>query len=47
MSFLEGALRTVLGSGRPGASVGPLVEPVERFVGEVGEVLVGLSLIHI
>ncbi len=43
MSFLEGALRTVLGSGRSGASISPLVEPVERFVAEVGEVLVGLA----
>jgi Cdc6-like AAA superfamily ATPase len=43
MSFLEGALRTVLGGGRSGSSVGPLVEPVERFVAEVAEVLVGLA----
>ena len=43
MSFLEGALRTVLGGGRSSASVGPLVEPVERFVAEVSEVLVGLA----
>ena len=43
MSFLEGALRTVLGPGRSGASISPLVEPVERFVAEVGEVLVGLA----
>ena len=43
MSFLEGALRTVLSAGRPGAPVGPLVEPVERFTAEVGEVLVGLA----
>jgi Cdc6-like AAA superfamily ATPase len=43
MSFLEGALRTVLGSGRAGGSVSPLVEPVERFVAEVAEVLVGLA----
>jgi Cdc6-like AAA superfamily ATPase len=43
MSFLEGALRTVLNAGRPGASASPLVEPVERFVAEVGEVLVGLA----
>ena len=43
MSFLEGALRTVLSAGRPGAPVSPLVEPVERFVAEVGEVVVGLA----
>ncbi len=43
MSFLEGALRTVLSAGRPGAPTGPLVEPVERFVAEVAEVLVGLA----
>ena len=43
MSFLEGALRTVLSAGRPGLPTGPLVEPVERFVAEVAEVLVGLA----
>ena len=43
MSFLEGALRSVLGAGHPGKSGGPLVEPVERFVAEVAEVLVGLA----
>ncbi len=43
MSFLEGALRTVLNAGRPGVASGPLVEPVERFVTEVAEVLVGLA----
>ena len=43
MSFLEGALRTVLSAARPGMPSGPLVEPVERFVAEVGEVLVGLA----
>ena len=43
MSFLEGALRTVLSAGRPGVANGPLVEPVERFVAEVAEVLVGLA----
>jgi len=43
VSFLEGALRTVLNAGRPGAAGGPLVEPVERFVAEVAEVLVGLA----
>ena len=43
MSFLEGALRTVLNAGRPGVASGPLVEPVDRFVTEVAEVLVGLA----
>ncbi len=43
MSFLEGALRTVLGAGRSGGVGGPLGEPVERFVAEVAEVLVGLA----
>lgn len=43
MSFLEGALRSVLSGGRPGEAAGPLVEPVERFVAEVSEVLVGLA----
>jgi len=43
MSFLEGALRTVLGNARTGPSLSPLVEPAERFVAEVAEVLVGLA----
>ena len=43
MSFLEGALRTVLAAGRPGVPSGPLVEPVERFVAEISEVLIGLA----
>ena len=43
MSFLEGALRSVLGAGSPDSAGGPLVEPVERFVAEVAEVLVGLA----
>ncbi len=43
MSFLESALRTVLGGGRSDGVPAPLVEPVERFVTEVSEVLVGLA----
>lgn len=46
MRWAEGALRSVLGDGTlgpPQAPGGPLVEPVERFVAEIGEVLVGLA----
>jgi hypothetical protein len=46
MRWAEGALRSVLGDGTlgpPAIPSGPLVEPVERFIAEVGEVLVGLA----
>jgi hypothetical protein len=46
MRWAEGALRAVLGDGTlgpPTTPTGPLVEPVERFIAEIGEVLVGLA----